>query len=167
MDPLHRLLPRSLLYVCAPAPFQHACADGVEQLPPAFYTALATDHLAQTHPAHRRPPRRRPHPAHPRRRLLHPRRNTGSTASAANAAEKSRDLLARTGVASVAGSAFFRARQSCRRRPPPFLLRQKDADLQEACRRLRTLIATKHRSVITDEWRPSGVRTQAFAFASE
>ena len=34
-----------LLYVCAPAPFQHACADGVEQLPPAFYTQLASDHL--------------------------------------------------------------------------------------------------------------------------
>ncbi len=33
-----------LTYVCAPAPFQHGVADGVEQLGPEFYRSLATDH---------------------------------------------------------------------------------------------------------------------------
>jgi aminotransferase len=53
------------------------------------------------------------------------------------AAEKARHLLASTGVAAVAGSAFFRPGHG------EFLLRfcfaKKDHDLDEACARLRKL----------------------------
>ncbi len=55
-------------------------------------------------------------------------------------AEKARDLLARTGVAAVAGSAFFRkgGGENLLR----FCFAKRDADLNEACRRLRTLSST-------------------------
>ena len=33
-----------LTYVCAPAPFQHGAAAGLEQLPPSFYKQVAADH---------------------------------------------------------------------------------------------------------------------------
>ena len=125
------------LYVCAPAPFQHACADGVEQLPQSFYTALADDHLRK------------------RTILVEALRDSGlipyipdgayyilaSTGSlkGANAAEKSRDLLTRTGVASVAGSAFFRQGSPTGESLLRFCFAKKDADLAEAARRLATL----------------------------
>jgi aminotransferase len=126
-----------LSYVCAPSPFQHACADGVEQLPPAFYTSLATDHHAK------------------RTLLLDALRAAGltphvpdgayyilaSTGSlqGENAAVKSRDLLTRTGVAAVAGSAFFRPGVPEGEALLRFCFAKKEADLQEACRRLSTL----------------------------
>jgi aminotransferase len=109
----------------------------VEQLPPTFYSGLATEHLAK------------------RTLLIDALRDAGltphipdgayyilaSTAAlrGANAAEKSRDLLARTGVASVAGSAFFRAGAEQGESLLRFCFAKKDADLHEACVRLRTL----------------------------
>jgi len=53
------------------------------------------------------------------------------------AAEKARTLLARTGVAAVAGSAFFRpgGGENLMR----FCFAKKDHDLDEACARLRKL----------------------------
>ncbi len=126
-----------LLYVCAPAPFQYACAEGVEQLPQSFYTALAGDHLAK------------------RSVLVEALRRAGLTPyipdgayyilastgdlQGGNAAERSRDLLARTGVASVAGSAFFRAGSAAGESLLRFCFAKKDADLAEAVRRLATL----------------------------
>jgi len=126
-----------LSFICAPSPFQHACADGVEQLPPSFYHSLATDHLAK------------------RALLLDALSAAGltphipdgayyilaSTGSlqGANAAEKSRDLLARTGVAAVAGSAFFRPGAVQGESLLRFCFAKKDADLRDACARLRTL----------------------------
>jgi aminotransferase len=59
----------------------------------------------------------------------------------ANAAEKSRDLLRRTGVASVAGSAFFGAGSGQGEGLLRFCFAKKDADLEEACSRLRGLRA--------------------------
>ncbi len=126
-----------LSFICAPAPFQHACADGVEQLPPSFYHSLATDHLAK------------------RTLLLDALRAAGltphvpdgayyilaSTGSlrGENAAAKSRDLLTRTGVAAVAGSAFFRPGVPEGESLLRFCFAKKEADLQDACVRLRTL----------------------------
>jgi aminotransferase len=95
-----------LTYVCAPAPFQVGTAAGLEQLPPSFYTQLALDHQSK------------------RARLLAALNDAGMEphvppgayyimASAdrlpgKTAAEKARHLLRTTGVAAVAGSAFFR-----------------------------------------------------------
>jgi len=124
-----------LTYVCAPAPFQHGCADGVEQLGPDFYTALARDHHVK------------------REMLVSALRDAGMSpqvpdgayyilASTGNllgatGAEKARALLAQTGVASVSGSAFFRPGHG--EDILRFCFAKKDADLAEASRRLRTL----------------------------
>lgn len=122
-----------LLYVCAPAPMQHGCADGLESLGEDFYTQLARDHEAK------------------RAMIVDALRDAGMRphvpdgayyvlASAADlhgrtSAEKARSLLAETGVAAVAGSAFFRPGlgEDLLR----FCFAKKDADLAEACRRLR------------------------------
>jgi aminotransferase len=122
-----------LTYVCAPAPLQHGVADGIEQLGPEYYRGLARDHEAK------------------RDMLLGALRDAGMTphvpdgayyilAEAHNlpgrtAAEKARALLAETGVAAVAGSAFFRAGggEDLLR----FCFSKKDGELAEACRRLR------------------------------
>ena len=126
-----------MLYVCAPSPLQQGVADGVEQLPLSFYTQLATDHLAK------------------RTMLVNALRDAGlephipdgayyimarvGSLKGGNAAEKSRDLLARTGVASVAGSAFFRPGSTGGDELLRFCYAKRDADLAEACKRLRTL----------------------------
>jgi aminotransferase len=126
-----------LLYVCAPAPFQHACADGVELLPQSFYTALADDHLRKRAVLVEalRAAGLTPHIPDGAYYIL---ASTGSL-QGANAAEKSRDLLARTGVASVAGSAFFRPGSPTGESLLRFCFAKRDADLAEAARRLATL----------------------------
>jgi aminotransferase len=126
-----------LLYVCAPAPFQHGCADGVESLGKTFYARLALEHEVK------------------REMLLDALRVAGMTphvpagayyilASAASlpgktAAEKARALLAKTGVASVAGSAFFAPGSGRGEDLLRFCFAKKDEDLAEACRRLAAL----------------------------
>ena len=126
-----------LTYVCAPAPMQQGCADGVEQLGVEFYEGLAREHELK------------------RTMIVDALRAAGMApqvpdgayyvlASAANlpgatAAEKARTLLARTGVASVAGSAFFRPGKG--EDLLRFCFAKKDEDLKEACRRLRGLSA--------------------------
>jgi aminotransferase len=124
-----------LTYVCAPAPLQQGCADGVEKLGPEFYEGLAREHEGK------------------RTIMVEALRDAGMgphvpegayyvLASAANlpgatAAEKARALLAKTGVASVAGSAFFRPGKG--EDLLRFCFAKKDQDLAEACRRLRVL----------------------------
>jgi aminotransferase len=124
-----------LTYICAPAPLQHGVADGVEQLGAEFYEGLAREHEGK------------------RTMIVDALRAAGMTphvpdgayyilASAKNvqgatAAEKARALLAKTGVASVAGSAFFRPGKG--EDLLRFCFAKKDADLTEACRRLRAL----------------------------
>ncbi len=124
-----------MLYVCAPSPFQQACADGVEQLPPDFYTKLATDHLAKRDMlvAALRDAGLTPHVPPGAYYIM---ASTGSL-QGRNAAEKSRDLLARTGVASVAGSAFFRPASGAGEELLRFCFAKRDADLKDACSRLR------------------------------
>ena len=124
-----------LTYVCAPAPLQYGAAAGLEQLPPSFYKQLATDHQMK------------------RERLLGALRAAGMEATTPpgayyilakasrlkgnNAREKARYLLAITGVAAVAGSAFFRpgGGEDLLR----FCFAKQDAELDEACERLRKL----------------------------
>ena len=124
-----------LTYVCAPAPLQHGVAAGIEQLPPAYYTSLAQAHLEK------------------RDMLLAALRDAGMTPQVPDGAyyiladasglagktaeKKARALLAQTGVAAVAGSAFFgggKGEDLLR-----FCYSKKDAELAEACRRLRAL----------------------------
>jgi aminotransferase len=129
-----------LTYVCAPSPFQHGAAAGLEQLPPSFYTELAQSHQDK------------------RARILSALTEAGLTPTVpegayyvladatklpgATAAAKARYLLAQTGVASVAGSAFFRPGPEGRgygENLLRFCFAKKDEDLDEACSRLRRL----------------------------
>ena len=124
-----------LTYVCAPSALQHGAAAGLEQLPPSFYSQLAADHQDK------------------RTRILSALTDAGLTPTTPagayyvladssklpgkNAAEKARNLLAATGVAAVAGSAFFRpgGGENLLR----FCFAKRDEDLNEACARLRKL----------------------------
>jgi aminotransferase len=124
-----------LTYVCAPSALQHGVAAGLEQLPPTFYTQLAADHqskrariLSALHDAGLEPTT----PAGAYYVLASAARLPGKTA-----AEKARHLLAATGVASVAGSAFFRPGHG--ENLLRFCFAKKDHDLDEACARLRKL----------------------------
>ena len=124
-----------LTYVCAPSAMQHGAAAGLEELPPEFYTQLAADHQSK------------------RERILAALRDAGMEPSVPvgayyvlaraarlpgqTAAQKARHLLAATGVASVAGSAFFRPGRG--EDLLRFCFAKKDPDLDEACARLRRL----------------------------
>ena len=124
-----------LTYVCPPAPLQYGAAAGLEQLPPSFYKQLADDHQKK------------------RERLLSALVDAGMAAVAPpgayyilakasklkgnDAREKARYLLATTGVAAVAGSAFFRRGRG--EDLLRFCFAKKDAELDEACERLRRI----------------------------
>jgi aminotransferase len=124
-----------LTYVCAASALQHGAAAGLEGLPSSFYTDIAAQHENK------------------RERIVSALRDAGLKPSVpagayyvladatnlpgATAAEKARELLKATGVAAVAGSAFFskgRGENLLR-----FCFAKKDADLDEACARLRRL----------------------------
>ena len=126
-----------LIYVCAPSPLQHGAAAGMLQLPQSFYTELAEeyqdkrDHLC----------------ASLARAGLTTSIPTGAYYVLANssaipggdAKQKARRLLSDTGIAAVAGSAFF-ARDAEGVNRGENLLRfcfaKKHDELAEACRRL-------------------------------
>ena len=123
-----------LVYVCAPSPFQHACAAGLLQLGDSFYSALAAEYQAK------------------RDLLCGALTEAGMTPSipagayyvladasalpGATAREKARNLLRATGVAAVAGTAFFavgRGENLLR-----FCFAKRDEDLERACAALRS-----------------------------
>ncbi len=128
-----------LLYVCAPSPFQHGVAVGVEELGQTFYAKLALDHEVK------------------REMLVSALRDAGLTPQVpdgayyilastqgmegilegSTAAQRARSLLAKTGVAAVAGSAFFRPGKG--EDLLRFCFAKKDEDLADACARLRSL----------------------------
>ena len=125
-----------LTYVCAPSALQHGATAGLEQLPPSFYAQLASSHQDK------------------RTRMLSALTDSGLTPTTTpagayyvlaeatrlpgkTAAEKARYLLAATGVAAVAGSAFFgpgRGEDLLR-----FCFAKRDEDLDQACARLSKL----------------------------
>jgi aminotransferase len=122
-----------LTYVCAPAPLQHGVADGIEQLPAEYYRGLARDHQAKRDLLMAALGEAGMAPQAPRGAyyiLAEANRIAGRTA-----AEKARTLLAESGVAAVAGSAFFAAGKG--ENLLRFCYSKKDAELAEACRRLR------------------------------
>ncbi len=124
-----------LTYVCAPSALQHGAAAGLEQLPPNFYRQIAIDHQSK------------------RERLISALRDAGLEPSVPagayyvlaradrlpgeTAALKARALLSATGVATVAGSAFFRPGRG--ENLLRFCFAKQDHDLDEACARLRRL----------------------------
>jgi len=130
-----------LLYVCAPAPFQHGCAAGVEKLGKTFYARLAVEHeekrgmLADA----LRVAGMRPHVPDGAYYILASTDKLGGLLDGKTAAEKARSLLAKTGVAAVAGTAFFAVGSGRGEDLLRFCFAKKDEDLMEACRRLEAL----------------------------
>jgi aminotransferase len=124
-----------LIYVCAPAPLQIGVAEGICKLPESFYGEIAKEYVQK------------------RDLLCGTLQDVGLTPSVPKGAyyvladasilggksskEKSMTLLRETGVATVAGSAFYHG--SGGENLVRFCFAKTDAELQEACRRLRTL----------------------------
>lgn len=124
-----------LTYVCSPAPLQFGAAAGLAALPQSFYDSLSTEYQRK----------RDQLCAALTRAGLTPSIPTGayyvladsSRISASTAPDKARTLLAATGVAAVAGSAFFeegRGDNLLR-----FCFGKKPYDLDRACAALQAL----------------------------
>lgn len=124
-----------LVYVCAPAPLQIGVAEGICKLPESFYQEIAKEYV------------------HKRDLLCGTLKEIGLTPSVPKGAyyvladasilggksskEKSMTLLRETGVATVAGSAFYH--EGGGENLVRFCFAKTDAELEEACRRLKTL----------------------------
>jgi len=123
-----------LTYVCAPSPFQYGSSAGLVELTDTFYAEMATEYQAK------------------RDLLCGALQDAGftpliprgayyvladvSAVPGATAREKARNLLKETGVAAVAGTAFFtggRGEDILR-----FCFAKRDEDLQRACDLLRS-----------------------------
>ena len=124
-----------LTYVCSPAPFQHGVAAGLEQLPPSFYTQIAIEHQSKRERLASALAAAGMDPMIPAGAYYILARSTNLPGK--TAAEKARNLMAATGVASVAGTAFFRAGRGDDMLR--FCFAKKDAELDDACERLRKL----------------------------
>jgi aminotransferase len=125
-----------LVYVCAPAPLQIGVAEGIRKLPESFYSAISQEYV------------------HKRDLLCDTLKEIGLTPSVPKGAyyvladasilagrsskEKSMSLLRETGVASVAGSAFYH--DSGGENLIRFCFAKTDTELEEACRRLKLLL---------------------------
>ena len=124
-----------LIYVCAPAPLQMGVAEGICRLPESFYQEIGKEY------------------AQKRDLLCDTLKEIGLTPSVPKGAyyvladaailggksskDKSMTLLRETGVATVAGSAFYHGAGG--ENLIRFCFAKTDAELREACRRLKTL----------------------------
>ena len=124
-----------LIYVCAPAPLQIGVAEGIRQLPQSFYDEIGKEYVEK------------------RDLLCNVLKEIGLTPSVPKGAyyvladasilpgKTSRDkamyLLEQTGVATVAGSAFYHGDGG--ENLIRFCFAKTDAELAEACRRLKAL----------------------------
>ncbi len=128
-----------MTYICAPSALQHGCAEGVERLGQPFYARLALEHEIKRAMLVEalRAAGMRPHVPDGAYYIL----ADASGVPGATAAEKARALLAKTGVAAVSGSAFFRRGEG--EDLLRFCFAKKDAELEDACRRLRGMGAAK------------------------
>ncbi|HET6935367.1 MAG TPA: pyridoxal phosphate-dependent aminotransferase [Candidatus Angelobacter sp.] len=126
-----------LIYVCAPAPLQIGVAEGILKLGNDFYAGIAEEYV-----------RKRDMLCSALKEIgLNPSVPKGayyvladaSTLPGRNGKEKSMALLRETGVASVAGSAFYHAGGG--ENLIRFCFAKTDQELQQACTRLRRLPA--------------------------
>ena len=126
-----------LLYVCAPSPLQHGAAVGLLELPESFYAGLAVEYQAKRDAICAALAKGGLTPSIPRGAyyvLADARKIPGASAKL-----KARQLLKDTGVAAVAGSAFFGSGADGVNRGEGllrFCFAKKDEELVEACKRL-------------------------------
>ncbi len=139
-----------LIYVCAPAPLQIGVAEGIRQLPQSFYDEIGKEYVEK------------------RDLLCHVLKEIGLTPSVPKGAyyvladasilpgKTSRDkamyLLEQTGVATVAGSAFYHGDGG--ENLIRFCFAKTDTELAEACKRLNKL-PEKLASLVSADTRPS------------
>ncbi|HVW30127.1 MAG TPA: pyridoxal phosphate-dependent aminotransferase [Polyangiaceae bacterium] len=124
-----------LVYICAPAPLQRGVAKALEVLDDDFYAGLGAEYAAKRDKFCAALDRAGITPYAPQGAyyvLADTSRLSGETSK-----ERVMDLLARTGVAAVPGSAFYRGGDgdSLAR----FCFAKTERDLDEACRRLERL----------------------------
>jgi aminotransferase len=126
-----------LTYICAPAPLQYSAAAGLLALPESFYTEMATEYLAKRNMLCDALQAAGLTPSIPQGAyyvLADASRVAGTDAKA-----KARTLLRETGVAAVAGSAFFASDEHGVNRGENllrFCFAKRSNELAEACRRL-------------------------------
>ena len=126
-----------LTYICAPSPLQHGAAAGLLALPQSFYTDLAAEYHQKRDMVCAALTRAGLTPSVPNGAyyiLADASRVPGNDAK-----QRARRLLADTGVATVAGSAFFGNDASGVNRGDTllrFCFAKKQEELVEACRRL-------------------------------
>jgi aminotransferase len=126
-----------LTYICAPAPLQHGVAAGLLQLPASFYEEMAAEYEAKRDLICGALTRAGLTPSVPKGAYYV--LADASRIPGADAKQKARRLLADIGIATVAGSAFFGNDASGRNRGDNllrFCYAKKQAELEEACRRL-------------------------------
>jgi aminotransferase len=124
-----------LVYVCSPAPFQHAAAAGLRELPDTFYDGLSTEYQKKRDKLCRSLKKAGLTPSIPAG-AYYVLAETGNL-EGTNAKERARALLRGTGVAAVAGSAFYglgRGDNLLR-----FCFAKKESDLDRACKALESL----------------------------
>src|SRR5579872_67468 len=120
-----------LAYICAPSPFQHAVAAGLNELAPDFYRGLASEYCAKRDLLCTTLEQAGLPPSWPQGSYYV--LADASALPGCNSKEKAMHLLVQAGVASVPGEAFFsEGGQNLLR----FCFAKTEADLEEACRRL-------------------------------
>ena len=126
-----------LTYICAPAPLQHGASAGLLTLPVSFYDALASEYADKRDALCSALTRAglAPHIPQGAYYVLADATHVPGT----DAKAKARTLLAATGIAAVAGSAFFQT-DAVGHNPGDNLLRfcfaKKEGELTQACQRL-------------------------------
>jgi aminotransferase len=128
-----------LIYVCAPAPLQHGAAAGLLSLQQDFYDGLVTEYQAKRDMVCASLARAGMKPSIPAGAyyIL----ADSSKIPGASARQKARELLKATGVAAVAGSAFFGVDEHSINRGENvlrFCFAKKQTEIEEACRRLES-----------------------------
>ena len=124
-----------LVYVCGPAPLQCGVAAGINELETDFYAALAAEYTRKRDRICGVLSKVGLHPSIPKGAyyvLADVSRLPGKTSK-----ERAMYLLARTGVASVPGSAFYHGRGG--EDLVRFCFAKTDAELEEACRRIERI----------------------------
>jgi aminotransferase len=124
-----------LVYVCAPVPLQAGVAAGIAELTPHFYSSLQIEYASKREHICQALSRAGLRPCVPQGAyyvLADVSRLPG-----ANSKAKAMHLLARTGVATVPGEAFFHGSEG--NNFVRFCFAKSDDVLEEACRRIESL----------------------------
>jgi aminotransferase len=124
-----------LTYVCAPSPFQHAAVAGLLELPESFYRSLSTEYQQKRDQLCTALSESGLTPSIPRGAyyvLANSEKLAGTTAR-----QKARTLLAQTGIAAVAGTAFMDSGQG--ENLLRFCFAKKKPDLDRACAAMKSL----------------------------